>query len=418
MSAGRQWLPFAPNVILNLMRPTSTAPSETIPHWLSRGTHVVFVLVIVVAYAPLFFSSTIREWPWERFALLLGLIAAYWILGVWGWDYLVEEEKLPGGPFIYFVLQIGVISVTQYITWEAPNSTWILLMPVAGQSMGLPWWGTILACAGLLASTAVIFKQYLTWEGALITMSGIATGMAFVLIFTRIALREVEARQEIERLAAELRQANRQLREYAVQVEELAVTQERNRMAREIHDTLGHYLTIINVQLGAGQAVLAQDPEKARQAMQKAQKLAQDGLADVRRSIASLRGSAVERPLPQALADLLAEAQAAGIVAELDVLGEPRSLDPRAHLTLYRAAQEGLTNTRKHANASRVDLILDYRRPDQAALRVVDNGVGAARTGDGFGLMGLRERVQLLDGSLEVETAVGQGFALHVQVPG
>jgi signal transduction histidine kinase len=389
-----------------------------IPDWLSRGTHIVFVLVIVVAYAPLFFSSTIREWPWERFALLLGLVVAYWVLGTFGWDRLVEGDVWSGGAFLYFALQIGVIGVTQYITWEAPNSTWILLMPVAGQSMALPWWGTILACAGLLAGTAVVFKQDLTWESTLITMSGIATGMAFVLIFTRIALREVEARQEIERLAAELRQANRQLREYAVQAEELAVTQERNRMAREIHDTLGHYLTIINVQLGAGQAVLAQDPEKARRAMQKAQKLAQDGLADVRRSIASLRGSVVEQPLPQALADLLAETQAAGIVAELDVLGEPRPLDPRAHLTLYRAAQEGLTNTRKHASASRVDLTLDYRQPEQVSLHVVDNGVGAARAGDGFGLMGLRERVQLLDGSLAVETAVGRGFALHVQVPG
>jgi signal transduction histidine kinase len=77
-----------------------------------------------------------------------------------------------------------------------------------------------------------------------------------------------------------------------------------------------------------------------------------------------------------------------------------------------------LTNTRKHASASRVDLTLDYRQPEQVSLHVVDNGVGAARAGDGFGLMGLRERVQLLDGSLAVETAVGRGFALHVQVPG
>lgn len=342
----------------------------------------------------------------------------YWVLGVFGWDYLVEEERLPAGSLIYFVVQIVIITLTQEIAWEAPNSTWILLMPIAGQSLELPWWGTVLACAGLLGSTAVIFAQHLTMQNILLSLSSIGAALAFVLIFTRVAVREGEARREIERLASELRQANQQLREYAIQVEELAITQERNRMAREIHDTLGHYLTIINVQLDAGQAVMDQDPEKARETMQKAQKLAQEGLADVRRSIASLRGAAAERPLPQALVELTAETQAAGIVTELKVQGEPRPIDPRAHLTLYRAAQEGLTNVRKHANASRVDLTLDYRRPDQIALHVVDNGVGAPQIGDGFGLMGLQERVQLLEGMLEVETAVGQGFSLHVRVPG
>ena len=96
--------------------------------------------------------------------------------------------------------------------------------------------------------------------------------------------------------------------------------------------------------------------------------------------------------------------------------GAPRPLPPRAELTLYRAAQEALTNVRKHARASRADVTLDYGA-DSARLVVRDNGVGAADVSGGFGLVGVRERVQLLDGSLRIHTAEGEGFTLEAEVP-
>jgi signal transduction histidine kinase len=103
-----------------------------------------------------------------------------------------------------------------------------------------------------------------------------------------VAVREQRGRAEVQRLADELGVANRQLREYAGQVEELAAARERNRMAREIHDTLGHYLTAVNMQLEAARALLATDPEKAADGMSKALALTHEGLADVRRSVATL----------------------------------------------------------------------------------------------------------------------------------
>src|SRR5512140_1806651 len=93
----------------------------------------------------------------------------------------------------------------------------------------------------------------------------------FVAFFSRLTLAEQRAREEVERLAAELAEANRKLRNYAVQAEELATTKERNRLAREIHDTLGHYLTVINVQLSAAQAVMETDHQRAADALGKAQ---------------------------------------------------------------------------------------------------------------------------------------------------
>jgi len=100
------------------------------------------------------------------------------------------------------------------------------------------------------------------------------------------------------------------------------------------------------------------------------------------------------------------------------VNGAPRPLSPQAGIALYRAAQEGLTNVRKHARASRVDLILDYGDVSSVRLIVRDDGVGAQQTNGGFGLIGLRERVHYLGGELCIHTTDGQGFALEVRVPG
>ncbi len=98
------------------------------------------------------------------------------------------------------------------------------------------------------------------------------------------------------------------------------------------------------------------------------------------------------------------------------VRGAPSSLDPRRELTLYRAAQEGLTNVRKHARASRVDLTLDYRDPMQVSLEICDNGVGLTgnSASPGFGLLGLEERARQLGGHVATRSAAGEGYCLTV----
>src|SRR5258708_3470428 len=142
-----------------------------------------------------------------------------------------------------------------------------------------------------------------------------AVGIVCVGVFSYFAISERASRAEVERLAAELQAANQKLREHAAQVEELATAKERNRLAREIHDSLGHYLTVINMQLEAAQVLAPADPERARAALGKAQSLAQEGLADVRRSVAALRADPVSgRPLTEAMAELVKESQAAGLV--------------------------------------------------------------------------------------------------------
>jgi signal transduction histidine kinase len=272
----------------------------------------------------------------------------------------------------------------------------------------------------LLAFTVPFYLRTGEWRSAIIASLTFIPAIVFVVIFARITLAAEQAQQEAEQLAAQLEDANHRLAAFAVQAEELATTQERNRLAREIHDNLGHYLTVVNVQIKAARAIMDNDPAKARLALDKAGQLTEDGLGAIRQSVSSLRESPLgRRSLPEAVASLIDETQTAGIVAEMRVEGRVRPLDSRAELTLFRTAQEGLTNVRRHARASRVDLILNFEDSAEVSLLVRDNGLGldANFLESGFGILGLQERARQLGGRIEIETAPGAGFSLAVTVP-
>jgi signal transduction histidine kinase len=244
-----------------------------------------------------------------------------------------------------------------------------------------------------------------------------ALSAVFVVLFTLVAVREREARRSVEDLAQQLEEANAKLRVYTAQAEELATVKERNRLAREIHDGLGHYLTAINMQIQAGLAVLDRDRRRGLEALHQAQALSQEGLAEVRRSVAALRASPLDDfSLPQAVGRLADACRSSGLTVSYEVEGEPVGPDAQAALVIYRAAQEGLTNVRKHAEAQQVTVTLTYTG-DRVVLSVEDDGMGAGESGDGFGLLGIRERLKLVDGEMQVETGAGQGFRLRVEVP-
>lgn len=246
----------------------------------------------------------------------------------------------------------------------------------------------------------------------------ISTAIFFTVIYSQSRLNEQHAREKAEELAKRLEAANHQLAEYASQAEELAATQERNRLAREIHDNLGHYLTIVNVQIEAARVTLDPDPKRALVSLNKAQELVKKGLASVRESVSALRVSPLEdRPLQEAISALVQETQVTGITAKFELIGEPRWVDEKIALALYRAAQEGLTNVHKHAHASQVNVLLDFTQADKIRLTVGDDGTGAADTSGGFGLMGIHERVHLLGGDCKIKTQVDSGFCLEITVP-
>lgn len=391
---------------------------EILPGQMSRRSYPVLLVVTLAAYIPFFLDPAWLELAPGRTLLLLLLGLLYLFLGTAGWG-AYERFQNHWAFLFYFAAQITLVSAILLLGQGVAGGFWLLVLPIAAQSVGLSRTGTVLVVGVILLALLLVgFRFGLDLAASLQLVVGIAAGIVFVVVFTQVAIREEDARREVERLAAELQEANQQLRAYASQVEELATTKERNRLAREIHDSLGHYLTALNMQLGAAQAVLATDQEQALDALDKAQQLAQEGLADVRRSVAALRDRPTGgRSLPEAIAACVAEMEATGVVTALQVAGTARPLDARHELTLFRAAQEALTNARKHAHASRVDLLLDYSDPGGVRLAVSDNGVGTATTGGGFGLLGVRERVTLLGGEMHVDTEVGKGLVLAIWLP-
>ena len=246
-----------------------------------------------------------------------------------------------------------------------------------------------------------------------------ATAIAFVLTISHLAGRDRSDRERAEQLLAALERSHSELEVYAAQAAATAAVAERNRVARDIHDGLGHYLTAINIQLEKALAFYAKDSAESQLAVQTSKRLAHEALSDVRRSVGLLRERAEHFALAPMLRELV-ELGAGGPSVALDLSGDEAAFPLAVRMVLYRAAQEGLTNIRRYARASQANLELRFEA-NHAMLRICDDGVGfvpelAEATG-GYGLRGLRERVALIGGSLQIQSAPGRGVAVTVVVP-
>ncbi|MCX5358448.1 sensor histidine kinase [Streptomyces sp. NBC_00124] len=210
--------------------------------------------------------------------------------------------------------------------------------------------------------------------------------------------------------------ARRELQEYAARVAELSAATERNRLARDIHDSLGHHLTAISVQLEIASEFRVLDPDAAGRAMTEARQSVKLALGDVRQSVRALRDDA--RPSLSATLAGWAREGGSGPCVSVEVTGEEDGYGTAALTALYRAAQEGLTNALRHARASRVSVAVRLTE-DTARLAVTDDGCGFTPdlAAAGFGLTGMRERVHLVAGSVDIDSRPGEGTRLTVVVP-
>lgn len=200
---------------------------------------------------------------------------------------------------------------------------------------------------------------------------------------------------------------------------EVGAVEERNRLAREIHDTLAQGLTAVSLQLESADALLEAeaDPDRVRQMVQQALALTRANLEEARRSVLDLRAAPLAgRTLVEALAVL---AEQAPLPIDLLVTGGSQPLSPRVEIGLYRLAQEAINNACQHAQASQIVVKL-VATPQMVTLTVEDDGRGfeLADVPDGrFGLVGLNERVKLLNGRFHVESTPGKGTRIEAALP-
>jgi signal transduction histidine kinase len=203
--------------------------------------------------------------------------------------------------------------------------------------------------------------------------------------------------------------------------QQLAVEEERGRIARELHDVIAHSLGVIVVQAGAGERLAARNPERAEETLRSIHEIGRQALGEMSRLVGVLREGGEEVGLePQPGLDqlevLLEQTRLAGLPVELTIEGEAVKLPPGADLSAYRIVQEALTNARKHGGGSAC-VTLEYTQ-GELAIEVGNDGGGERNgTGGGHGLIGMRERAALYGGTLEAGPRPGGGFAVRATLP-
>jgi signal transduction histidine kinase len=318
---------------------------------------------------------------------------------------------------------VAIIAASAALVWTQHAGAGVagMFVAVAFAAMRLPLRGSLAILALALVAWAVAAAHAQRSLGAAV---GAELGIVAFYAIAAFARSTREAHEQTARLLAEL-QATRQARE------EAAALRERSRIAREMHDVLAHSLSGLMLQLEGARMLAAMPSSNGRlpAALDRAHHLARAGMQEARRAVDALRDE--DPPGADGLARLAADfSRDSNIEAKLEVHGTPRRLDSETSLTLFRVAQEALTNARKHARPERVLLRLDYepaatrlvvedhRGPGSAPLQPAlgAGATGMSGAGAGYGLTGMRERAELLGGWLEA-APTGDGFRVELWVP-
>lgn len=314
--------------------------------------------------------------------------------------------------------QLGLIELISQLDGQSIASLLYFVLPFPA----VFWLG---ARAGLIVSAVVLSLFTVRFAAAKplwrtdsdVLHSYMLFAIALVLVTSTAVLvrRERTSREQAERLLHDLGASHRQLVESQGRVAELATIEERNRLARDIHDSLGHYLTVVSVQLEKAQLLVAEDPVAASAAVANAKRLADQALSDVRESVGALRRDEAPFLLEPTLRGMVEDLRVLPLDLSLQVTGDEQPYSRQQLLALYRAVQEGLTNVQRHARASRARVVVELTEAT-ASVTVDDDGIGPP-AGAGDGLRGVRERLELVSGRLVLTNAPGGGTRMAVTIP-
>jgi MYXO-CTERM domain-containing protein len=343
----------------------------------ARPPDVLAVALLLLMAAPLLVR---RRWPTAVMVAVGGLALISFVAGY------------PGGPPTIALL------VALYTIAAAGHRWWTIAITV------------VFAGGGLLFRA--VFEDDPPVSVALNSALFILVSLLGDAVHTRRRL-VAETRERL-RLAASERDAETQRR----------VTEERLRIARELHDIMAHTITTMSVQAGAALDALDHQPHQTRTALTAMRGASRQALQELRATVSLLRSSVPEdpdtrQPAPglEQLGDLIDRVDGTGLHIDRHVVGEPIDLTPALELTAYRVIQEGLTNVIRHSTATSVQIRLAYNA-EQLRVQIDDDGSGMPPSqAEGFGLRGLRERVDAVGGTMLVGAAPGGGVRLRVELP-
>jgi signal transduction histidine kinase len=320
----------------------------------------------------------------------------------------------------YLVVQLALVLLLLHVSGGFVGALFALMAQVFAALPMRRWPVPTAAIVAVIAMPLGLADAWVAGDWG--SVVGFALSMASwvaIAVFVGALFHE---RHQHERLIAELHQAKERLERYASQAEELAALQERARLAREMHDSLGHALVVVNVKLEAAQRLYAVDAPRGDAELEGTRALVRATMADLRRSLSNLRAEPpAQQSLPAALRQIADEARArSGLAIECAAPPELPPLAPAVAEALWRVAREALANVERHAGAASASLSL-ARADGQLVLRVADDGAGLApgdlaRPGH-YGITGMRERVEALGGTLRVAAQPHGGTLVEAQVP-
>jgi len=413
-------------------------PSRRDP--LLRTDELPFVLTDDARRASLeYFRGVKSFWPLARRYWFDVLILAAIGLGLAGVVVGKPAPEGPEGPFWFDILAIWAILVPLFArrrfpvgapiavglavvvtTFVDPRLVPYAFVPFLAGCAAVFLMGLLRdrlqAVAGLALAVGV--EGLVVFKDPRETLDGfIATGIIFGIIWT-IAFALGGKLQEADEARERAARAEREREERA----RAAVSEERARIARELHDVVGHSVSVMTVQASAVRRLLRPEQEREREALLIVEQTGREALAEMRRMVGVLRRpdeapALAPQPSLEHLGKLVEHAREAGLPVELHVEGDPVQLPVGLDLTAYRLVQEGLTNTLKHARAKRAEVVVRYGE-DHIELTVSDDGAGAGNgDGSGHGLVGMRERVSVYGGELEAGPRVEGGYRLRAKLP-
>ena len=330
--------------------------------------------------------------------------------------------------FYYSGIALLVLAdLLYYENKKVPRVFFIVLQVlefVIGNDAILSYFDNNIQFSSYLSGFDPMVRSWIIVAESLMTFTNILLFLLFVLT---MIIRQKAENSRILRLNmalsgknAELHEANVKLQEYSETIKRMTEIEERNRLAREIHDTLGHALTGIVVSADAGKILFDAAPEEAKARFDVIGQTARQGLEDVRRSIRALRPDALESHDLESALEKMIENFRETTGADIRYAQEAGKLllAQDEEVTVYRIVQEGMTNAIRHGEATQINLIID-RKDRNLRVRIFDNGVGMQGKKTGFGLNYMKERVELLKGTLRYGNREdgSRGFFLEAEIP-
>ncbi|MBP8690622.1 MAG: sensor histidine kinase [Sedimentibacter sp.] len=377
-----------------------------------KNKNLLFMLKILLLII-LFSSALYFENAYRQRLIVLILIFVLFLVNNVSKYFLKDQNKL----FLLFFADIALIYMMEYSSRLLINYFFhtfyiivfleasLLLPPKKGLTVGI-----ITVIISMIKYGYLVYYKFNLSNVS--QMVFFLTVNVLILIIAAFAKQTKEEKEKQEVLYRELLDTHRQLKEYTDELKRLSVIEERNRIARDIHDTLGHDMTALIMQLQMADHYAKSDLKKTGELLNRSLKTARDSLSKIREVVATLRGKETSPELAiKTMADEFSKKTGAEIRLEME--GEIVK-DYGINWAIYHILQEGMTNAIRHGNATKIMIKLVYSN-EAVKFTIKDNGQGALVLIEGFGLKGIRERVQAFGGQVEYKSQ--DGFIMDGFIP-